>query len=109
MSKRVKAQRCVIDNDGGVYGFVDELETPERFDTMFSTDAPHVPSIAITLADCEDPPAAWLELMAFALYLSQPDPVDPFGGTVRAHYLTVAGDGARVFLAAARAEAGGGL
>jgi len=95
MSERVKAQACVIDKDGLIYG-LETVRTASNWDKLFPNDGPHAPSIAITLADCDSPPDEWVHAAREAYYEA------PAG-----HYWSMIA-ACVAFLAAARAEAEGG-
>jgi len=60
MTTRLKPQLCVIDREGDVTRDVDgDGDVAER-DTFAPGLAPHTLGLVLTLADCENPPAAWI-------------------------------------------------
>ena len=58
MTERLKPQMCVIDQNGEVLTGEDaDAPTMNHFRPEF---APHVPGLVLPIADCENPPAAWI-------------------------------------------------
>ena len=92
MTRRLKAQVCVMDREGDVTLFNDTA----GMDTLSPEYAPHVPGLVLPIADCEDPPAAWIEraVPVLGLYSITPQHAN---GLILALFLHV--------IAAARAEA----
>lgn len=97
MSKRMKPRICSISAED-----VSAL-TPFKADAI-GPRPPYLPAIAITLADCVSPPKDWIELVAFAMYLSQPDEGREYASEVQAYYRVIAGQCVKALFVAARAE-----